>query len=106
MSNKPFLPELNREQFLDVFDIVGRAEKLYTKLYPDREELDRLDLFIALLAVHLSCGLDFEKLLDFDDFNFMHDIVGIINNIDPITGKLNNMFLPRCHLPQDEEESE
>lgn len=33
-----------------------------------------------------------------DDFNFWHDINGIQRNLDRQTGRLQNRFLPRCHV--------
>ena len=47
-------------------------------------------------ATHLHCPLDLDQLLKFDDFNFAHDITGISFNLDRVTGKLENCFLPRC----------
>jgi len=43
--------------------------------------------------------LDFEMLLSFDEFNFAHDIYGITNHINRITGKIER-FLPRCYKEQ------
>ena len=40
--------------------------------------------------------LDLEKLLNFPDFDFLHDVAGIRNCIDRETGKLTKCFLPRC----------
>lgn len=42
-----------------------------------------------------GCDLDLERLLVADDFNFFHDISGIAIHLDPVTGKLDDMFLPR-----------
>ena len=44
---------------------------------------------------HLSNPLDLDKLLDADDFNFMHDVLGIMKHIDRKTGELRDFFLPR-----------
>jgi hypothetical protein len=33
--------------------------------------------------------------LEFDDFNFLHDVCGIASNLDHNTGKLMNCFCPR-----------
>ncbi len=60
-------------------------------------ELDGMSVAMDLSAVNANdCKLDFEKLLEFDDFNFWHDINGISVHIDRETGKLQNCFLPRC----------
>jgi len=61
------------------------------------QELDLMSLSMDLTAVHVSgCKLDLEKLLNFDDSDLVHDVCGIIMNIDRKTGKLDNFFLPRC----------
>lgn len=49
-----------------------------------------------LQTVDRHCRLDFEKLLGFDDFNFVHDISGMLENAAYPSGKLQNHFLPRC----------
>ena len=55
---------------------------------------DKLTMLMDIEAVaHM---IDLDKLLKFDRFNFARDIVGICNNINRRTGKLDNCFLPRC----------
>ncbi len=50
-----------------------------------------------LTACHTSGNpLDFERLLTFDDYSFMHDITGIDYSINRDTGKLGHLFSPRC----------
>jgi hypothetical protein len=62
---------------------------------------DRLSLAMDLTATHANgCPMDFAKLLAADDFNFKHDIVGIVNHIDRRTGELTDHFFPRCAQPQ------
>lgn len=59
--------------------------------------IDEISLLMDLDAVHSNgTPIDFQKLLNADDFNLAHDIFGIMNNIDRRTGKLQNCFLPRC----------
>ena len=54
-------------------------------------------LQMDLSATHCNCTpIDFEKLLAFDDFNFSHDIYGIMDTIDRTNGQLTHGFLPRC----------
>lgn len=58
---------------------------------------DRLSLTMDITAVHChDCPLDLEKLLAARDFDFLHDIAGIVRHVDRRTGKLKNHFLPRC----------
>ena len=72
--------------------IVERAERLFAG------QIDRLSLHMDLAAVNATCPMDGEKLLSFPDGDFAHDIVGINNNINRITGELQNCFVPRCAL--------
>jgi len=56
----------------------------------------RLTMEMDLKACHANgCPLDFERLLNADDFNFTHDVCGIAAHMDRETGKLRDMFLPR-----------
>ena len=56
-----------------------------------------MDLNMDITATHLNgTPLDLEKLLAFDEFNFSHDIYGIMDHIDRTNGKLTRGFLPRC----------
>lgn len=56
-----------------------------------------MDLNMDITATHLNgTPLDFEKLLAFDEFNFAHDVYGIMDCIDRTNGKLTHGFLPRC----------
>jgi len=58
---------------------------------------DKMSLSMDITAVHLNdTNLDLKKLLAFDEFNFVHDVVGIMNHINRNNGKLTNCFLPRC----------
>lgn len=53
-------------------------------------------LAMDITATHLNgCRLDLKKLLEFPDFDFVHDVVGIHTRIDRWTGELQDCFLPR-----------
>ena len=81
---------LNKKDNALVGKIIARA---------DKEEVvsDMTTLTMDLIAVHQNdCLLDFEKLLQADGFNFLHDIYGIGRHIDRQSGMLDNHFLPRC----------
>jgi hypothetical protein len=75
-----------------------KVEKILDRIERDcHESIDRTDMSMDLIAVHISdMHLDFHKLLNFNDFSFYHDIKGIKNNINRYTGKLDNCFVPRC----------
>jgi len=74
---------------LDVIDkIIERANKLGVML-------NKMGLLMDISATHEKCPLKLQELLEADNFNFMHDVIGIINNINRDTGELENCFLPR-----------
>ena len=55
----------------------------------------KLQAMMDISAAHKSQPLDIDRWLAADDFNFMHDLIGIHNHINRETGKLENSFLPR-----------
>jgi hypothetical protein len=64
---------------------------------------DPLSLSMDLDAVHSNgIPLDFEKLLNFPEFDFRHDIVGLQNKMNRAGGEpiLFDFFLPRCSKPE------
>ena len=59
-------------------------------------KFDRFSLIMDISAVHANgCQLKLEELLTAKDFDFLHDVLGIMNHIDRDTGQLENCFLPR-----------
>ena len=76
--------------------LIEKAAKRAVKLL-NCVQVNRLGIEMDLTATHVNgCELDLEKLLTFDDYNFAHDVVGIVKHIDRNTGELLNCFLPRC----------
>lgn len=64
--------------------------------------LDKVELMMDITATHNNgTPLDLKQLLNFDKFNFAHDIYGIIGHINRNTGKLERCFLPRCAASVD-----
>jgi len=57
---------------------------------------DRFDTMMDISAVHLKTPIDLDRLLEFDDFNLLHDVFGIIRHVDRETGELKNCFLPKA----------
>lgn len=56
----------------------------------------KLDAMMDITACHSNGNpLRLADLLQADDFNFGHDILGIRKNIDRNTGELHNSFCPR-----------
>lgn len=74
--------------------VVKRAETLLKK---HKVEIDRTDLRMDLLACHLNgCPLDWQKMIDAPDFDFLYDIGGIRRYINRENGQLEDFFHPRC----------
>jgi len=63
------------------------------------ESIDQLDMW-AMYADQITTtveanNLDVDRLLSFDDFNFSHDIYGILRH-STLEGELLDCFWPRC----------
>lgn len=56
---------------------------------------DRTSLIMDISAVHAWCPIDLRGLAEADDLDFVHDISGIRINLNRVTGKLENRFIPR-----------
>jgi hypothetical protein len=55
----------------------------------------KLDMFMDIEFVHKDCPLNLQRLLEADNFNFFHDVIGIYENLNRKTKKLENCFVPR-----------
>lgn len=82
-------------------------EQCMDRLFADKSPLSvgwqtvRRDATMDINAAHSNgCPLDFQKLLDFPDFDFFHDVDGTRTHIDRKTGKLQHHFVPRCAQPE------
>lgn len=53
------------------------------------------DLVSTISKVNKINPLRLDDLLASDNFSFMHDVCGIVNNYNWMTGELENCFLPR-----------
>lgn len=79
----------NKETFLKIVDIAKRAEEKNLLMF------DRMSLIMDLECVNEEFNLRIEDLLNADDFNFAHDILGIQNNLNREKRKMENLFVPR-----------
>ena len=74
-------------------DIMQRASKMAATLgvsYPN------MDILMDIDACHANgCPLKLQELLQADDFNFSHDVLGIRQHLNRKTGKLMDCFVPR-----------
>lgn len=79
----------NWERIGTIAKIVDRAEKL---------NIRKGTRITAILDVDLAdkkWNLRLEDWLNADDFNFVHDFIGIQNHIDRLTKTFSDRFLPR-----------
>lgn len=80
--------KISRQEYTVITKIVNGAKKL-------RPNLDKTDLVMDISAAHLSCPLKLKEFAKADDFNLMHDVIGIRQHLNRQTGKLEDCFLPR-----------
>lgn len=73
---------------------------MYVKLAERAEEMgiyhgERFSLLMDIENADKVFNLRLEEWLNADNFNFAHDIVGIVNNIDRRNPTDFNLFVPR-----------
>lgn len=80
---------MTKEELKTMFSIAKRAEDKGL-LYFDRSALVK-----DLQIVNKTLDLKLKELLDSDNNDFTHDILGIQKNVDRKGKHFNNEFLPR-----------
>lgn len=97
------LPQLRR-CFKEIEEAVNAGSEettvIFVAVYPEVAEAliemdDRLSLMMDLDVANKQFNLRLTELLEADNFNFTHDILGIQNNIDRKTKTFINCFVPR-----------
>lgn len=78
------------EQLITAVKVVERADNLGLLAF------DRLSLMMDLNVAFNQCKIDIDRLNNFDEFNFIHDVVGIQRHINRQTGLIEDHFIPRC----------
>lgn len=78
-----------KEQFMMYIKLAQRAEGM--GIYMG----ERFSLLMDIENADKAFNLKLEDLLNADDANFTHDIVGIVNNIDRSNPSDFNFFVPR-----------
>ena len=78
----------NKERFMMYVEIAKRAEEM--EIYNG----ERFTLLMDLEHADNAFNLRLEDLLNADNFNFAHDVIGIANNINRET-KDFGLFVPR-----------
>jgi len=68
----------------------------YSMGIPKQYQRPRGGVMMDITATHCNGNpLRLNDLLNADDFNFAHDLIGIQQHIDRRTGKLQDCFVPR-----------
>jgi hypothetical protein len=80
---------MTKEEMLKIAEIAKRADEKGLLMF------DRMSLIMDIQAAHEQFNLKLDDLLKADDFDFKHDILGIQQNINRKTKKIENYFLPR-----------
>ena len=80
-----------KEKMMMYVEIAKRAEKL------DLYHGERHTLLMDLESADLTFNLRLEDLLNADDLNFSHDVLGIVNNVNRNTFPATDfgLFVPR-----------
>lgn len=80
-----------KEKFMTYVEIAKRAEGM--GIYNG----ERMTLLMDLESADEMFNLRLEDLLNADDFNFAHDVVGIVNNVNrnEFPAKDFGLFVPR-----------
>ena len=79
----------SKEKFMMYVKLAQRAEGM--GIYNG----ERINLLMDIENADKAFNLRLEELLDADDANFVHDIVGIVNNINRSNPTDFNFFVPR-----------
>ncbi len=78
-----------------IIQITNRAKSLVT-LHAPTLRYTKQEIHMDVTACHANGNpLRLENLLHADDYEFLHDILGIRQHIDRETGKLDGIFTPR-----------
>lgn len=60
---------------------------------------DKLSAVLDIEYAHKQVPMRLQELLEADDFNFSHDVLGIRRHMNRRTYKLEGSFLPRFAIP-------
>ena len=83
----------SRDEVESIRLIVKRAHEEVPGMF------DTMTLSMDLTACHRNgCPLKLAELEQADISDFVHDVAGITQHIDRVTGELGGCFLPRCSV--------
>jgi hypothetical protein len=78
--------------------LVDRAIEAAASITGSRpSEAKRQDMLLSVSSAHFkACPLCLDEMLAWDrDIDIIHDVIGIANNYNPMTGGLDDCFWPR-----------
>ena len=85
------------------FALIFAISKRASALLKERDSAKaRIEMEMDLVAVHKCCPLRLADLLGTNDFDFVHEIVGIRENFYRKTGYFQNGFWPRFAVHEPE----
>lgn len=79
---------MEKNDYVLIDKIVNRARELGI-------QCSKLNLMMDITTAYNNIPLKLEEWFNADNFDFLHDVIGIINNLNRGTLKLENYFLPR-----------
>lgn len=91
MNAKPDFPKITSTEL----DLIGRIGDRAREMTKGKIVRPKSAWVMDIDAWHSKEPLDLQKLLDFDTFNFLHDVIGIMNHLDRRTGEIDHRFMPR-----------
>jgi len=83
-----------REEYIKISSIIDRYNELRVDI--GFEPISKITLMMDIENADKCVPLNLDKLLEFKDSDFAHDMGGIITNMNRETGQLENCFVPRC----------
>lgn len=83
------LDVIEKNMFELILKVIERAEAMGIGFG------DRITQMLDIENAHKQFNMDFEDWLAADDLNFAHDFLEIQANMNRITGKCENFFVPR-----------
>ena len=72
--------------------IISKIADRFIKALPQTE---KMSLVMDIDYAHQDIPLKLQELLEADDNNFYHDVGGIRRNLNRVTKKIENCFVPR-----------
>ena len=89
------IERLSHEDFELIVTIVDRGVELMRKNVSDTPVDIYEQLTFIIARAHLKIGLQLKELSEADDYNLMHDVIGIYNHIEYESGQMKDAFSPR-----------